>query len=118
MTKRGATGKLANPIEAVFDGLEPYAEYSSPLQTRERSLIRSEVDQRMDELFRLYKVARTGDDGADFPKLAFQIITPRTLRRMMAEGSAPKCVQLGKRRHGFRLSAIDCWLSKRERGSA
>jgi predicted DNA-binding transcriptional regulator AlpA len=45
-------------------------------------------------------------------------ITTRTLRRMMAEGSAPKCVQLGKRRHGFRLSAIDDWLAKRERGAA
>jgi predicted DNA-binding transcriptional regulator AlpA len=45
-------------------------------------------------------------------------ITTRTLRRMMAEGLAPKCVQLGKRRHGFRLSAIDDWLAKRERGAA
>jgi hypothetical protein len=74
MTKPRPTGKLAKRIEAVFSGFEPQEEYSSPLQTRERSLICSEIDQRVGELLRLYGVPRTGGDAVDLKKLAFQMV--------------------------------------------
>ena len=39
-----------------------------------------------------------------------------TLRRMRAEGTAPRHVRLGARRIGYRIADIEAWLSSRVSG--
>lgn len=40
-----------------------------------------------------------------------------TLRRMRAEGTAPRFIRLGVRRLGYRIADVDAWLASRAHGA-
>jgi hypothetical protein len=85
MTRRRLVGKFAKPIEAVFascdlvpGSLDPVSkamgfEEFSGLQTKDIVHIGSKIVERFEQLFRLYGIARTGDDLCDFRNLALQM---------------------------------------------
>ena len=86
MTKRRLVGKFANPIEAAFT---PYNllpgpddppvvkvmsfEEFSQLETKEIVRIGSKIVERIEHLFLLYGITRTGDDFFDFRNLALHM---------------------------------------------
>src|SRR5712692_5211120 len=86
MTRRRLVGQFGKAIEAAFtpDNLVPgpddppvlkvmsFEEFSH-LQTEEIVRIGSKIVERFDQLFRLYGVARTGDDFCDFKSLALEM---------------------------------------------
>ena len=43
-------------------------------------------------------------------------LSPPTLRRMRGEGTAPRYVQLGARRLGYRVADLDAWIERRLSG--
>src|SRR6266566_5850707 len=86
MTRRRLLGQFGKAIEAAFTpyGLVPgpddppvlkvmsFEEFSG-LKTEEIVRIGSKIVERFEQLFRLYRVARTGDDFCDFKSLALQM---------------------------------------------
>jgi hypothetical protein len=75
---------LRRPIEAGFESslapqaplvwkVDTFEEYQSPLRIEERSRIRAEISEGIEELFRSHGTARTGDDGVDLRNLAFEM---------------------------------------------
>src|SRR5260370_1131361 len=86
MTKRRLVGQLGKAIEAAFTpyNLVPgpddppvlkvmsFEEFSH-LQTEEIARIGSKIVERIEQLFRLYCVTRTGDDFCDFKSLALEM---------------------------------------------
>ncbi len=86
MIRRRLLGQFGNAIEAAFT---PYNLVPGPddppvlkvmsfeeflhLQTQEIVRIGSKIVERFEQLFRLYRVARTGDDFCDFKSLALEM---------------------------------------------
>ena len=86
MTRRLLVGQFGKAVEAAFTpyNLVPgpddppvlkvmsFEEFSR-LQTEEIVRIGSKIVERFEQLFRLYCVARTGDDFCDFKSLALEM---------------------------------------------
>ena len=86
MTRRLLVGQFGKAVEAAFTpyNLVPgpddppvlkvmsFEEFSR-LQTEEIVRIGSKIVERFEQLFRLYRVARTGDDFCDFKSLALEM---------------------------------------------
>src|SRR5215470_10568189 len=86
MTRRRLGGQFGKAVEAAFT---PYNLVPGPddppvlkvmsfeeflhLQTEEILRIGSKIVERFEQLFRLYRVARTGDDFCDFKSLALEM---------------------------------------------
>jgi len=84
MTRRRLVGQFGKAIEAAFTPYTPRSDDSpvlkvmsfeefSHIQTEEIVRVGSKIVQRFEQLFRLYCVARTGDDFCDFKSLALKI---------------------------------------------
>ena len=85
MTTRRLVGKFAKPIEAVFASynlapgpLDPVPKVMSfeeflSFQTKDIVHIGSKIVERFEQLFRLYRITRTGDDLCDFRNLALEM---------------------------------------------